>query len=81
LTLTKRSAGLFQHALDVLHHIAELRLKTVGQRAFFVKAWNARNEDKLARARGEGERRGLDAGGWRKMLDGGHESPMKSAMN
>jgi hypothetical protein len=65
--------GLIEHALDVGDDIGELGLKAVGQRAVGVEAGDAGDEQQVADAGGEGERRGFDPGGWVEVLDWGHD--------
>lgn len=71
--IAKGRAGLIEHAPDVGDDIGELRLEAVGQRAVGIEAGDAGDEEEIADAGGEGERRGFDAGGWREVLDGGHD--------
>ncbi len=70
--VAKGGAGLVQHALDVGDDIAELRLEAVGQRAVLVEAGNAGDEQQVAGAGGERQRRGFDARRRREVLYGGH---------
>jgi hypothetical protein len=61
--------GLVEHALDVDDDIGELRLEAVRQRTVGVEAGNAGDEQQVADAGREGERRRLDMGRGREMLD------------
>ena len=65
-------SGFIEHALEVGDDIGELGLEAVGQRALVVEAGDAGDEQQVADAGGEGERRGFDAGGWGEVLDWGH---------
>ena len=71
-TLTLARSGVIEHAPDVGDDVGELGLEAVGKVAAGVEAGNAGDEEQVADACGEGERRGFDAGGWEEVLDGGH---------
>ena len=63
-------AGVFQDALDGGGDETELRGEIVGQLAGVVEAGNAGDEQKIADARGVGERRGFDVRGRRDVGEG-----------
>jgi hypothetical protein len=59
-------------ALEVGDDIGELGLEAVGQRTVGVETGDAGDEQEIANAGGEGERRGFDAGWWGEVLDERH---------
>jgi hypothetical protein len=68
--VTERAAGLVQHALDIGEDVPELRLEVIGQSAILVEAGNAGDVQQVAGTRGKRQRRRLDAGRRREVLDG-----------
>src|SRR5262249_38278492 len=73
--IAKAGAGLIEHALHVPDDVIELRLEAVRQRAVFVEAGHTGDEQEVAGPCRKRERRRLDAGRGREMLDG-HVSPL-----
>jgi hypothetical protein len=73
--IAEAGAGVIEHALDIGDDKAELGLEAIREGTLFVEAGDARNEQQVAGAGGEGQRRGFDAGGWGEVLDG-HGAPL-----
>jgi hypothetical protein len=67
--IAEGDAGPVEHALDIADDETELRLEPLRQRAVIVKAGNARDKQEIAGAGRKGQRRGLDVGGRREVLN------------